>query len=100
MKLHILSDLHLDHRRGRFKLKKVEHNVLVCVGDVQDSITDEIEVLGRMSKRPVVFVGGNHEFYGFDGAPLEEPYDEGRKRAGKGGPIHLLENEALVLDGV
>ena len=33
MKLHILSDLHLDHRKGRFELEEVEHDVLVCIGD-------------------------------------------------------------------
>ena len=100
MKLRILSDLHLDHRRSRFELEEAEHDVLVCVGDVRGSITDGIEVLGRMSKRPMIFVGGNHEFYGFEGASLEEAYDAGRERAGEGGPVHLLENEALVLDGV
>lgn len=100
MKLRILSDLHLDHRRGRFELDEIEHDILVCVGDVQGSITDGIDVLGRMTERPVMFVGGNHEFYGFDGASLEEAYDEGREKAGEGGPVHLLENEALILDGM
>ena len=100
MKIHILSDLHLDHRQGRFELEEIEHDILVCVGDVRGNLTDGIEVLGSMSKRPVLFVGGNHEFYGFEGASLEEAYEQGRERAGKGGPVHLLENEALVLDGV
>ena len=100
MKLRILSDLHLDHQRGRFELEEVEHDVLVCVGDVRGSITDGIEVLRKMSKWPGVFVGGNHEFYGFDGASLEEAYDAGREKAGEGGPVYLLENETLVLDGV
>ena len=104
MKLRILSDLHLDHRRGRFELEEIEHDVLVCVGDVRGSITNGIEVLGKMSKRPVVFVGGNHEFYGFEGASLNEAYDEGRRRAEEagsgGGTVYLLENEAVVIDDV
>jgi len=100
MKLRILSDLHLDHRRGQFELEEVEHDVLISVGDVQGSITDGIEVLGKMSKRPVVFIGGNHEFYGFEGASLEEAYAEGREKAGEGGLVHLLENDVFVLDEV
>ena len=100
MNLRILSDLHHNQRKGRFELKEVEHDVLVCVGDVRGSLTDGIEVLGRITERPVVFIGGSHEFYGFDDASLEEAYDAGREKAGKGGPVHLLKNKALVLDGV
>jgi DNA repair exonuclease SbcCD nuclease subunit len=100
MKLRILSDLHLGHRRDQFELEEVEHDVLVCVGDVRGSITDGIEVLRKISKRPVVFIAGNHEFYGFEGASLEEAYVEGRERAGESGSVHLLENKAVVLDEV
>ena len=100
MKLHILSDLHLDHQRGLFELEEVEHDVLVSVDDVQGSVIGGIEVLGKMNKQPVVFVGGNHEFYDFEGASLVEAYGAGRERAGEGGPVHLLENEALVLNRV
>ena len=100
MKLRILSDTHLDHRRGRFELEKIEHDVLVCVGDVRGNVTDGIKVLEKMSEQPVVFVAGNHEFYGFEGTSLEVAYEEGRKRAGESGPVHLLENEAFVFGGV
>ena len=104
MKLRILSDLHLGHWRSRFELEEVEHDVLVCVGDVRGSVTDGVEVLGKMSERPAVFVAGNHEFYGFEGTSLDEAYDDGWKRTGKasdaGGTVHLLENEAVVIDGV
>ena len=104
MKLRILSDLHLDHRRGWFELEEVEHDVLVCAGDIRGNVADGIEVLGKMSERPAVFVGGNHEFYGFEGASLDEAYDEGRRRAGEagdgGGTVYLLENEAVVIAGV
>ena len=95
MKLRILSDLHLDHRRGPFELEEIEHDVLVCVGDIRGSITDGIKVLGKMSKRSVVFVAGNHEFYGFEGASLDEAYEIGRRKAGEtsdgGEAVHLLE---------
>ena len=46
MKLRILSDLHVDHRRSQFQLDEIEHDVLICVGDVRGSITDGIKVLG------------------------------------------------------
>ena len=78
--------------------------MLVCVGDLQGSVADGVEVLGKMSKHPTVFVGGNHEFYGFEGASLDDAYDEGRRRAEEigdgGGGLYLLENEAVVVDGV
>jgi len=99
MKLHVLSDLHLGHRQGQFSLEVSEYDVLVCVGDVRGNVTDGIKVLGRVSEKPVIFVAGNHEFYGFEGVSLDEAFQEGRERAGSG-PVHLLENEALVLDGV
>jgi len=104
MKMRILSDLHLDHRQGRFELEEVEHDVLVCAGDIRGSVADRIGVLGKMSERPTVFVAGNHEFYGFGGASLDEAYDKGRRRAGEVGDgvenVHLLESDAVVIDGV
>jgi predicted phosphodiesterase len=46
--------------------------------------------------KPVVYVPGNHEFYG---GSLEGTVAELRRLAA-GTPIHVLDNEALVLEGV
>lgn len=59
MNLWIFSDLHHDH--GRFNLEPPANaDVAIAAGDIQND--DFLVALAR--QLPVVFVAGNHEFYG------------------------------------
>ena len=67
---------------------------LVLAGDIARPAA-AIPWAARLGK-PVVYVPGNHEFYGgsLDGTIAE------LKRLAAGTPVHVLDNEALVVDGV
>jgi predicted phosphodiesterase len=94
VKLHVLSDLHLEH--APFTVPEVEADVTVLAGDIAPG-TAGIEWMRRhLDGRPVLFVAGNHEFYGHSLPGLT-----GRLRdAARGTGINVLENDELVLEGV
>jgi predicted phosphodiesterase len=92
MRLHILSDLHLE--REEFTLPDVDAGVVVLAGDIHRG-TAGIEWAAGLG-RPVLYVAGNHEFYG-------EAFPDliGELRAAAAGTgVHVLENDEVVIDGV
>ncbi len=94
MKLHVLSDLHLEH--APFEPVSVDADVVVLAGDIAPGTAGIEWAARRFSGRPVLYVAGNHEFYGHDLPDLI-----GRLReAAVGSNVHVLENEAVVIDGV
>lgn len=66
MKLLILSDLHLEF--GAFQVPDVEFDVAILAGDIAVPATKAISWIrgpGNFGDaRPVIYVAGNHEFYG------------------------------------
>lgn len=97
MKIRYLSDLHLEfskHRPGY--LRPVGEDLVVLAGDV-DSGADGIEWAKRaFAGRPVVYTLGNHEPRG---RQFEHTLDEARQAA-DGSNVHLLENDAIRIDGL
>lgn len=101
MKLHIASDLHLEHARRRWPgyvglpaPADIGAQVLVLAGDISnaDMAIDAFEDWPC----PVIYVPGNHEFYGQSMPELRA----GLKVAAKGTSVHVLDNDVLVLDGI
>jgi predicted phosphodiesterase len=94
VRLHVLSDLHLEF--DPFTPPPVEADVIVLAGDVhvgQDGVTWARK---HWPERPVIYVLGNHEFY-------REALPEFTQRLYQrcaGTNIHLLENEAVEIQGV
>ncbi len=92
MKLNILSDLHL----GFAAMERPENDadVVVLAGDV--SRPREAAVWALRLDKPVIYVLGNHEFYGssIDGAAQE------LERLCAGTQVHLLNDRGVVIDGV
>ena len=92
MKLHILSDLHLGS--GGFEHPVTDADVVVLAGDIarpKDSVP-----WARQFGKPVLYVAGNHEFYGgsIDGTL------ETLKRACAGSTVQVLDDSEIVLGGV
>lgn len=92
MKLHVLSDLHLgvapmDHPAG-------DADVTVLAGDIARPA--EAVAWAKAWRRPVLYVPGNHEFYGrrFDEALRE------LRTLSAATPVRVLDGDELVLDGV
>lgn len=99
MKLWVVSDLHLEFRRKRNLAPPVpprEADVLVLAGDIDVGLEGLAWARESLHGRPVVYVNGNHEYYGFDWFRL---VDRARE-ATAGSHVHFLENEAREIGGV
>jgi predicted phosphodiesterase len=94
VRLHVLSDLHLE--QAPFELPAAEADVLVLAGDIAVG-ADGVRWARRVAAgRPALYVAGNHEFYG---QRLPGLIDE-LHRAAAGSTVHVLEDRELVLGGV
>lgn len=99
MKLYVVSDLHLEF--AAFDAAAHERawrdaDVIVLAGDIgkgSDGIKWGRQVFGS---KPIVYVLGNHEYYGHDWVQL---LTEAREVA-RDHDVHFLENRAVVIDGV
>jgi predicted phosphodiesterase len=94
VRLHVLSDLHLE--RERFAPPAVDADVVVLAGDVWTGQRGVQWAREWADKRPVVYVAGNHEFYGH---ALPELIGDLRAAAA-GSPVRVLENDELTIAGV
>lgn len=102
MKLWILSDLHVDVNRRRplaLPDPRPAHDAVVIAGDVCQGIGEGLRFIAGegLNARPVLYVAGNHEFYGRD---RHAELEEGRIAAAGLRNVHLLERDSVALGGV
>lgn len=92
-RIHVLSDLHLES--GPYMLPPdLECDIVVAAGDI-GPVEISVPWLASLGK-PVVYVFGNHEHYNTD---FLEALDTA-KRLAKGTQVHVLEREAVTIQGV
>jgi Icc-related predicted phosphoesterase len=99
MKIHILSDLHLEFsdRHPPLSMPDTGADVVVIAGDI-DNDTRAFDWAERMfPAQTVLYVPGNHEYYGYE---LARAADALRERAAQSRNVRLLDNDATVIDGV
>ncbi|HEX7652682.1 MAG TPA: metallophosphoesterase [Verrucomicrobiae bacterium] len=94
MRLHIISDLHLEF--APFEMAEVDADVVVVAGDVHPGYLGLTWLKENIRNRPVVYILGNHEFYGKDIPKLTLELKERAKDSN----IHILENEVVELGGM
>lgn len=94
MRLHILSDLHLEF--APFVPAATTADVVVCAGDVHTGKNGLRWLRETFEEVPVVYVLGNHEFYGQKIPKLTDDL----KREADGTNVRILENEDITIDGV
>jgi Icc-related predicted phosphoesterase len=94
MRIHIISDLHLEFRK--FTPPEVEADVTVLAGDISQGLAGLRWIENAFPDRPVIYVPGNHEYYA---NRLPQLTDELRRSA-RDTNIFVLENEAVEIDGV
>ena len=92
MKLHILSDLHLSVQG--MSQPTTSADVVVLAGDISRPERAAPWALGF--GKPVLYVIGNHEFYGSSLPEVKAAFH----RLFEGTHVHLLDDSALVLGGV
>ena len=97
MKIHLLSDLHLELSMPRIRFGTVSSDVVVLAGDIHSGARGIEWARSIWTTRPVIYVPGNHEFYG-------RSYVEHRARmrdvAAQYDNIHLLDRGATVIGDV
>lgn len=93
MRLQILSDLHLEF--GDYQPPRVPADAVVLAGDIHQGAAGLNWAKRHFPKTPVVYVLGNHEFYGQAIPDLTQTL----KRRTADSPIHVLENNAFKLGG-
>jgi Icc-related predicted phosphoesterase len=99
MHLQIASDLHLEFLRRQFPAETlispaVDADILVLAGDIANG-TQAIELF-RNWPVPVLYLAGNHEFYGADFIRTRAELRE----AAVGTPVIFLDNDAIDFGGV
>jgi predicted phosphohydrolase len=94
MRVHVLSDLHLE--RAPFALPETDAEVIVLAGDVAGGTAGVRWARHLPGDRPILYLAGNHEFYGH-----ALPALHGRLRqAAAGSHVHVLENDEVTIGGV
>jgi predicted phosphodiesterase len=93
MRIHVLSDLHLEF--AEFCAPVAGADVVVLAGDIDVKGRAVQWALQRFTC-PVVLVAGNHDFYGSNFASVERRM----RAAARGSNVHVLENESVVIQGV
>ncbi|BBB30837.1 metallophosphoesterase [Neptunomonas japonica] len=92
MKLHILSDLHLS--ASPFDVPMTAADVVVLAGDI--ARPKEAIQWAKQIPKPVIYVPGNHEFYGSSiAATIHE-----LKQLSRHSNVHVLCDDALEIEGV
>jgi len=92
MKLHVLSDLHIEF--ADFTPPATDADVVVLAGDIGVGLAGVEWAARRFSEVPVIYVPGNHEFYDHDIGLTNE------LKVAAPANIHVLNNDKLELDGI
>ena len=95
MKLHILSDLHIEFLE--FTPPATDADVVVLAGDIGQGVDGIDWAAEEFRKKEVVYVPGNHEFYG---RPISRVASGLREHAFAMPNVTLLDNDEVVIQGV
>lgn len=99
MKLHLMSDLHLEFGpMPEDYVAPADADVILLPGDIGTGVQGVRWAAETFRLVPVIYVVGNHEFYG-DGRYFSKHYRK-MKEAAEGTSVHVLQNESVVIDGV
>jgi predicted phosphodiesterase len=94
VRLRILSDLHVEF--ALCALNPVDADVVIVAGDVHPGRTSLKWILNTFPNETVLFVLGNHEFYGHALPKLADDL----KAQTAGTKVHVLDNDGVILNGV
>lgn len=96
MRLRVLSDLHLEHFDENRELPEVTADAVILAGDIHRETKGLAWAAERFAGQSILYVPGNHEFYGTRMPALRRELATEAERLG----IHLLDNRSLTLGGV
>lgn len=93
MRLHVLSDLHLEF--GEITIPGTEAEVVVLAGDIHMGREGRRWIKANFPEQPVVYLLGNHEFYRHALPELTETL----QRETEGSHIQVLERSSIEIGG-
>lgn len=96
MRIHILSDLHLEFSHYQPHRDADAADVIILAGDISKSHHGIFWARAAWPDKKIVYVAGNHEFYGRD---RKEVLSRLRIAARETG-VHFLDNDEFIIDGV
>lgn len=92
MRIQYFSDLHLEF--AGIDLPESNADIIVAAGDIGVGLHG-VNWL-KKSQKPVIYVAGNHEFYGYDHPDHIKALQEAAAKTN----VHFLERQAVVIGGV
>ena len=92
MKIHILSDLHIEFEN--FNIPDTDADLVVLAGDTNLGKKGISWALENIPDKPVIYVLGNHEYYRHAYPKLLNDV----KLLSKGTNVHVLENEEIIIE--
>jgi 3',5'-cyclic AMP phosphodiesterase CpdA len=93
MKIRVLSDLHLEFQD--WIPPKSDADIIVLAGDIHVGVHGVGWARRTFPLRPVVYVPGNHEFYGAHMGDLTEELRAQGRRLG----VDVLDGQSVVIGG-
>jgi len=93
MRIHVLSDLHLEF--GPVAIPATDADVIVLAGDIDLGVLGIEWILDCFPNRTVLYVLGNHEFYRNDLIELRRAIAQ----LAAGTKVHVLENSMVDIGG-
>ena len=94
VKLHILSDLHLEF--STFEPPATDADVIILAGDIGKGNKGVYWARETFPDKPILYVPGNHEFYGTQRLETLRLL----RIAGQQTDVQILDEDEVVLDGV
>jgi len=94
MKIQVLSDLHIEFEN--FKVNTSNSDIVVLAGDIHVGNKGVLWALENITDKPVIYVLGNHEFYGTAYPRLVDSL----KKLTHDTNVKILENDIFTFNGV
>jgi len=97
LKIHLLSDLHLE--QGEYRLPKgLKFDVLVAAGDISPNVRQAMDFLQAVPA-PVIMVLGNHDYWSGGTVEMADRLNDFKSQSA-GSNVRVLENESLILEDI
>lgn len=98
MKIKYVSDLHMEFGGDINTIFQTDADVLILAGDITTykSIFDTLRLIADKFKKAVIFVPGNHEYYGISRKYLDEIF----KKVDLPNNLHILLNDTITINGI
>ena len=94
MKIRVLSDLHLEF--SNWSPPPCDEDVVILAGDIAEGRSGIAWARKYFHDKPVLYIPGNHEYYGRDIDELRESL----RASGRTHDVHVLDGDEVMIDGV